>query len=35
VRARELLARIARSKNWPLVSWSVSDGLGEATSWTG
>jgi AAA+ superfamily predicted ATPase len=27
VRARELLARIARGKNWPLVSWSVSEGL--------
>jgi AAA+ superfamily predicted ATPase len=27
MRARELLARIARGKNWPLVSWSVSEGL--------
>jgi len=30
VRARELLARIARGKNWPLVSWSVSEGLESA-----
>lgn len=27
MRARELLARIARGKNWPLMSWSVSEGL--------
>jgi AAA+ superfamily predicted ATPase len=27
VRARALLSRIARSKNWPLLSWSVSEGL--------
>jgi AAA+ superfamily predicted ATPase len=26
-RARELLARIARSRNWPVVSWSVAEGL--------
>jgi len=26
-RARELLARIARGRNWPLYSWSVSEGL--------
>src|SRR6185436_15945803 len=30
VRARELLARIARGKNWPLMSWSVSEGLESA-----
>ena len=27
IRARELLARVARGKSWPLVSWSVSEGL--------
>jgi ATPase family protein associated with various cellular activities (AAA) len=27
MRARELLARIARGKSWPLMSWSVSEGL--------
>jgi SpoVK/Ycf46/Vps4 family AAA+-type ATPase len=27
VRARELLARITRGKNWALFSWSVADGL--------
>ena len=26
-RARELLGRIARGKNWALFSWSVADGL--------